>query len=115
MGSSGRIKITKISSIKTDWAEIRERLIMYFESDLKTADKWEVSDIEDALNNSIALPLNIDELSNEEICNLFNYLRSCDCPYLFEDCIITAYGDYVDNNMNTLSVALKGEYIETWT
>lgn len=115
MGADGGITITKISDIKTKWSQIRESLINWFESDLKTADKWEIEFIVDNLNNSKALPLDISGLSNEGICDLFGYLRSCDCPYLYEDSIITANGDYVPESMCNLSMALNGIRIETWT
>ena len=73
--------------------------------------KW----LDEYILQSENLPETIDNLSNQEICKLFKYLQSCDCPYLYEDFIITGEGDNVADQMNTLSYILGGVSIETWT
>jgi len=115
MGADGGIKITKISSIKRDWRKLKEKLVNSFKSDLKECKSYEKEWIEKYILESEKLPKNIDDLSNEEICKLFNYLHSCDCPYLYDDLLITGEGDYVADQMNTLSWVLDGVSIETWT
>ena len=115
MGADGGIKITKVSEIKTNWKQIKENLIKWFEQGLNRCDNWEKKFLQEYLDKSKELPNEINNLSGEEICKLFQYLAYCDCPYLYEDAIITAEGDNVASQMETLSMSLNGISIETWT
>lgn len=123
MGADGGIRITKISEIKQYWKEIKTRLTNNFTSDLKGCADYERVWIENYLTCSKALPDNVDKLSSDDIVRLFGYLSSCDCPYLYEipdnDLLITGEGDYVADQMNTLSHALRSlddsTYVESWT
>lgn len=115
MGANGGIKITKVSEIKTNWKQVKENLIRRFEQDLNRCDNWEKKFLQEYLDKSKQLPDSVEYLSGEEICKVFQYLASCDCPYLYEDLIITAEGDNVESQMETLSMSLNGISIETWT
>jgi hypothetical protein len=115
MGADGGIVITKLSSIKENWSKVKSDLIKSFEYAIKRADEWEKKYTLEAFEKSKLLPDDVSQLSGEEIIKLFSYLASCDCPYLFEDNVITGRGDYVSNNMGILSMVLDGTYIETWT
>ena len=115
MGADGGIKITKVSEIKTNWKQIKKNLIKWFEEDLSRCDNWEKKFLQEYLDKSKLLPDDIKTLSGDEVCKLFKYLSSCDCPYLYEDAIITAEGDNVASQMETLSMCLNGISIETWT
>lgn len=115
MGADGGIKITKISDIKKDWSKIKDDLIRCFEREIKSSDEWEKKYHEEYLMWSMELPDDIESLSGEDVCKLFSYLSSCDCPYLYEDSMITAEGDYVSDRMDILSRCLNGISIETWT
>ena len=115
MGADGGIRISKISDIKKDWFKIKSSLINRFEFCVRTKENYESEYYIEYLDKSKKLPDNIDNLSNKDIKNLFNYLSSCDCPYLYEDSIITGEGDNVEDQMNTLSEILPGISIETWT
>ena len=115
MGADGGIKITKISSIKRNWTNIKSRLVRNFEDALENGASYESESNERHLRNSESLPDAVENLSNAEICRLFEYLSSCDCPYLYEASIITAVGDNVPDQMLTLSGCFDGIRIETWT
>lgn len=116
MGADGGIKITKVSDIKKDWLEIRINLLTSLEYDLKKSiGLWETNYIQNSIDGCNKLPDDISGYSGEDIVKMFSFMSSCDCPYLYEDSIITAVGDNVSDDMNTLSFALNGISIETWT
>jgi hypothetical protein len=115
MGADGGIKITKIQEIKEKWETIRETLIIYLENDLKYAQSWEIKYAQSNLEESKNLPITINHYTGHDIVKMFGFISSCDCPYWYEDNIITAEGDNVPFSMNTLSNVLPGISIETWT
>lgn len=115
MGADGGIKISSVDDIKKDWTNIKTQLISRFEGSLNYCGSWELKYIEKYINKSKELPDDINNFTGDDIVNLFGYLRSCDCPYHFNGCIITGEGDNVADQMNTLSDCLKGTSIETWT
>jgi hypothetical protein len=117
MGADGGVRLTPISELRENWTKIREDVIRAFETQVKYSDewarKWAVLSLEKGARE---LPEKIDRLPAYEIVELFGFARSCDCPYLIgETIMITAQGDYVAGDMNTLSMALPGDYVETWT
>lgn len=115
MGADGGVKITKVSDIKKDWKAIKENLISALERDVQDAETWALKYAQEALDESRKLPDNIDNHSGEDIVKMFSFMASCDCPYLYEDVILTGVGDNVGDNMRTLSMVLRGVYVETWT
>jgi hypothetical protein len=117
MGMDGGIFITEIKDIREKWLDIKIDLIDSFEKGLRTAEKHEKSTYESGLEKSNNLPDSVDELSANEIVNLFSYMKYCDCPYLLKDeYVITGRGDNIWISMEILSRALPSiESIETWT
>jgi hypothetical protein len=114
MGADGGIKITKISDIRKKWKDVIKNIIEGLEYDIEKNDYNSEYSLE-LLDKVKKLPKTIDNLSNEEICKILQIFESCDCPYLYEDNLITGEGDLVGDQMNMLSYALPGIYIETWT
>lgn len=110
MGFDGGVKLSKLSDIRKDWNEFRDKLIEEFIS--VSYDDYMV---EEALCDSEHLPINVDNLSDLEICTLLKVFKHCDCPYLYGDILITGEGDNVSTEMNVLSKCLPGISIETWT
>lgn len=119
MGADGGIIISKVDDIKKDWSKIKQDLITSFEYRIKRAESWEIKYAEENLAKSKELPDDISSYTGEDIIKMFDYLKSCDCPYLFEGFIITGNGDYVTDSMNILSSCLRSldssVDIETWT
>ena len=117
MGSRGGIRITKVSEIRKNWKHIKEELTACFTYQVEHGDSWELKYNQEYLDKSLELPDKIDDLTNNEIMVKLLYMSNCDCPYLYEDFIITGEGDYLPRQMEILSNALRryGEYIETWT
>lgn len=114
-GYDGGIKISKISDIKNNWPQIRNNLIKILEDKYLNCSKWEEKFALKYAEDSKKLPKDISNLSNKEICDSLSFIQSVDCPYLLDDYIITAVGDYVPSEMKILSDCLIGEEITTWT
>lgn len=113
MGADGGFRITKIDDIKKDWTSIRKSFIDSLKYKIKNDSIWITTE---DLNEANELPDDISELTNQQIIDLFQFVKSCDCPkLLFNEYMVTGEGDYVADQMNSLSYSLPGEYIETWT
>lgn len=119
MGMDGGIKITKMSSVRENWIEIKQNLIDSFTRQLTKCASYEVTYLEHYLKGSNALPDSVENLTNWEILKSLNYFSYCDCPYLYEipgdDLLITGEGDNISSHMITLSRYLDGVSIESWT
>lgn len=115
MGSSGGIKITEISEIRSNWKTIRNSLIELTERDFKHSEFYNESSTFELFEKTNNLPKNIDKLTDEQICKELTIFSSCDCPTLYKGAIITADGDYVEKRMLLLSLVLPGVSVETWT
>lgn len=115
MGADGGINISRVSEIKQNWQSIREKLISSLEHNVKNAQTWELKYAEETFEQSKTLPNDIATYEGEDIVKMLNFLKYCDCPYYYDGLIITGSGCNVDDNMNILSNALPGFYIETWT
>lgn len=113
MGMDGGVNISKIKDIKEGWVKIKSDLIRNLEQYEKSS-KWSVNMQE--VQQAKDLPDNIDDYSGQQIVEMFQFLASCDCPYCLDDTyILTGDGDNVPDCMNSLSMALPGISIETWT
>lgn len=116
MGADGGIQITKISNIRKNWSKIKTTLTRSFENDLSRCSDYEFNFYTKLVEKSKELPDSIEGLTADEIKELLMRYESCDCPYLLGNTyLITAIGDYVEDQMNTLSYCLDGIRIETWT
>jgi hypothetical protein len=122
MGADGGIVITKVQSIKDNWPKVKDELIKWFEGGLagvvRRDESWNVKTYTEAVEACKNLPDDVKDCSGEDIVKLLGFAASCECPYLFEDNIITGQGDYVWDLMDTLShclCSIGGTRIETWT
>ena len=114
MGADGGIKITKISEIRENWNEIREKIIKNAEWYYNDTD-YAKSYLEKVWIQAQELPDDIKHLDNVGIIKVLSPFVSCDVPYLFENYIITAEGDNIPDHHLILSDSLNGLSIETWT
>ena len=114
MGADGGVKISKVSDIKKEWLDIKKELIRETERRLNNS-SWDRRYYQEYFDKSKSLPDDVTNLTDKEVCDLFRYLSSCDCPNLYNDLIITAEGDNVADQMDILSMVLPGVSIETWT
>ena len=117
MGNDGGCKITTIKSLKDDWKSFQKRLYKYLEQEYMNSEKdsYEEREFETLCNLVDKYPKDINKLNSSEIIDLFRPFEFCDCPKLFQDCIVTGQGSYVLRPMDILSECLSGIYIETWT
>lgn len=117
MGMDGGCKLTKIADVKKEWKRIRNDMLARFESGYFSASKGSYDEQSYAeLSNIVdCFPKNIDNLSNNEIIKLLKPFECCDCPALYDDILVTGYGDNVLKGMNVLSGSLPGVNYETWT
>jgi len=114
MGADGGIKITKISDIRDNWTDIREKIIKNAEWYYNHTEYGKTY-LEKIWVKCQELPDKINDVPNEHLVELFKSMKSCDVPYLFENYIITSEGDNIPDYHLILADSLKGIYIETWT
>lgn len=120
MGADGGFRATSITDIKENWEDLRERLIESFENRYLNSESYMEKYALEEAKKCRELPKNIESLSNYEVVRLFDFLKSCDCPTLLGEYMITAEGDNVAGHMEELSwtinrTILESQYIETWT
>ena len=124
MGADGGCKISRLIDIKKDWREIKNGLIDRAKKAVNRIGQSSNPDWNDSYNLNTykemaqivgRYPDSIDDLSVQEVVDLFKFFESCDCPCAFDDYIITGSGDNVAEFMEILSCHLPGMYVETWT
>lgn len=120
MGADGGVYITKMEVVRKDWAKIKNRLVEAFQPyEMETLSHWQTDESEEnaeLLKATLELPDSVAHMSYTEIVASLQYLKNCDCPRIYDDLLITGYGDAIPNSMNELSRALvQGTRIETWT
>lgn len=87
MGSTKSIGFTKISKVKEDWKDIKERLLMYLSAEVEGYYKEEIKECINAVNSASD---DISEYSDERLLELLEPFASQDLPAIVGDNLVTS-------------------------